>query len=298
VSGFTAESGHGNRAFIKTSATISGGNSGGLAVDRSNRIIGIPTQLGAGELEGEVVDCRALADTNRDGVIDDNDNCVPTGGFINALRPINLALPIINAAKSGQVDYQAEIPPDANMPTGARIIYKDDFSDNASGWPVSENPETSYSYQNGRYFIKIIKPYSFVYVTGAVNLRNTLVEIDAQPEGTSLDGEYGVICRYQDEDNYYLFSITQDGFYAIYKLLNGEWISLIDYTYSSFLEGQSQTRIKVSCVDDRLGFSVNGKLIGDVDDDTFYEGDYGFFVGTFETENNIISFDNLIVSQP
>jgi hypothetical protein len=33
VSGFTAEEPFGNRAFIKTSGTIAGGNSGGLAVN-------------------------------------------------------------------------------------------------------------------------------------------------------------------------------------------------------------------------------------------------------------------------
>ena len=91
VSGFTAEEPYGNRAFIKTSATISGGNSGGLAATPQGEIIGVPTKLGSGDEEVEYVDCRRLADTNRDGMIDENDSCVPTGGFINAIRPITLA---------------------------------------------------------------------------------------------------------------------------------------------------------------------------------------------------------------
>jgi len=95
VSGFTAEEPYGNRAFIKTSATISGGNSGGLAATPQGEIIGVPTKLGSGDEEAEYVDCRRLADTNRDGTIDENDNCVPTGGFINAIRPITLAQPLM-----------------------------------------------------------------------------------------------------------------------------------------------------------------------------------------------------------
>ena len=100
VSGFTSEAGRGDRAFIKTSATIAGGNSGGLAADANGYLIGVPTQLGYGG-DDQFVDCRVLADTNRDGVVDDRDNCIPTGGFINALRPINLAMPLIEAAQEG-----------------------------------------------------------------------------------------------------------------------------------------------------------------------------------------------------
>ncbi len=56
VSGFTSQSGYGNRAFIKTSATIAGGNSGGLALDENNNLVGIPTEVGAGEEYADVVD--------------------------------------------------------------------------------------------------------------------------------------------------------------------------------------------------------------------------------------------------
>ncbi|MBI5840515.1 MAG: trypsin-like peptidase domain-containing protein [Chloroflexi bacterium] len=101
VSGFTSEEQIGDRAWVKTDATIAGGNSGGLAADDSGRIIGVPTQASSGG-SGEVTDCRQIQDTNKDGIINENDSCIPIGGFINALRPVNLALPLIKAAQSGQ----------------------------------------------------------------------------------------------------------------------------------------------------------------------------------------------------
>ncbi|MEA4910176.1 MAG: trypsin-like peptidase domain-containing protein, partial [Anaerolineaceae bacterium] len=61
VSGFTSDRGYGNRSFIKTSAAIAGGNSGGLAANENGQLVGVPTQVGYGG-EGEIVDCRALAD--------------------------------------------------------------------------------------------------------------------------------------------------------------------------------------------------------------------------------------------
>jgi S1-C subfamily serine protease len=100
VSGFTAEAQVGDRAWIKTDATISGGNSGGLAANDAGAIIGVPTQASSGA-GGDITDCRVIQDTNGDGVLDERDTCIPIGGFINALRPINLARPLINAAQTG-----------------------------------------------------------------------------------------------------------------------------------------------------------------------------------------------------
>ncbi len=97
VSGFDSEEGIQGRAWIKTDATIAGGNSGGTGVDNNGRLIGIPTRIFSNK-EGEYVDCRRLADTNGDGKIDEHDTCIPVGGFINALRPMNLARGLIEQA--------------------------------------------------------------------------------------------------------------------------------------------------------------------------------------------------------
>ena len=100
VSGFVSEAGLGRRAWIKTDATIAGGNSGGLAANADGEIVAVPTVAGAGSTD-EVVDCRPVRDTNRDGVVDDADDCVPIGGFLNGLRPIALAQDMLDAVTSG-----------------------------------------------------------------------------------------------------------------------------------------------------------------------------------------------------
>ena len=98
VGGFTSQAGYGDRAYIKTAANISGGTSGGLAMDVTGKMVAIPAQLGSGD-DQTLVDCRVIADTNGDGRINEHDMCIPVGGFINALRPINLALSLIQTAK-------------------------------------------------------------------------------------------------------------------------------------------------------------------------------------------------------
>ncbi len=98
VSGFTSESGvRDRRAWIKTDATISGGNSGGSAVNDSGQLVGIPTQAAAGPGVSPV-DARPVLDTNHDGRVDQRDTPMAIGGFINGLRPINLAIPLLKDA--------------------------------------------------------------------------------------------------------------------------------------------------------------------------------------------------------
>jgi S1-C subfamily serine protease len=298
VSGFTAEAGYGNRAFIKTSATIAGGNSGGLATDENYRIIGIPTQVGAGEITGDIVDCRPLADTNRDGFINQYDTCVPTGGFINALRPINLAIPLINAAVEGTEVVTAVALHEAELPTGGKVIYEDDFSDESTGWPQNSNSNGSYFYDKGRYFIQVKSANHFQPIYGGEQISDVILKIDAQVEQTSETGDFGVICRYDNNDSLYIFEITQDGYYGIIKMISGEWYPLIDYTYSDMLVNLKNASFNAACVGDTLTFAVNGKLLGEVTDKSLQAGDYGFFAGTFDNGGNTVSFDNIVVTRP
>lgn len=77
VSGFLEDERIGSRGWIKTSAIVHSGNSGGLAANARGEIVGVPT--------------RAPATKNAEDI----------GGF-ELLRPINLANPVIEAARGGQ----------------------------------------------------------------------------------------------------------------------------------------------------------------------------------------------------
>ncbi len=121
ISGFTLDAGIDGRAWIKTDASISGGNSGGTGVDEAGSLIGVPTRAGVGG-DTDPVDCRPVKDTNGDGTIDGNDDCVPIGGFINALRPVNLAKPLIEAAKLGLPDPGKQGSSQSTKPVGTAEI--------------------------------------------------------------------------------------------------------------------------------------------------------------------------------
>lgn len=103
VSGFLFDEGIDGTAWINTDAITSGGNSGGAALNDAGELIGVPTS-------GSQLDCRP-GDTNRDGTIGPDDvGCIPTGGSLTQLRPIDLARPLlasVDARVAGEVGTSA-----------------------------------------------------------------------------------------------------------------------------------------------------------------------------------------------
>jgi len=202
VSGFTAESNVGKRAFIKTSATIAGGNSGGMALNALGELIGIPTQVGSGG-NADIVDCRPLADTNRDGSVDEGDTCIPTGGFINALRPLRLALPLINAAAEGQVMIVEAPSAPVGAPTAGEQVFSDDFSSRSSGWQEDRGAEVARAYSGGAYVIEVLTAKYLGWADAPVATpADVIVSVDASVLDASGDGDLGLLCRYQDAENF------------------------------------------------------------------------------------------------
>lgn len=120
ISGFIEQPGLGVRSWVKTDASIAGGNSGGLAADQAGRIVGVPSRAGTGDAE-DITDCRLVADTNNDGQIDAADSCIPIGGFINGIRPIDAAAPIIAEGLASPVPTapSTTVPPTTASPTTA-----------------------------------------------------------------------------------------------------------------------------------------------------------------------------------
>ncbi|RME89691.1 MAG: serine protease, partial [Anaerolineae bacterium] len=256
VSGFTAEEPYGNRAFIKTSATIAGGNSGGLAANARGELIGVPTQLGYGG-DDQYVDCRTLADTNRDGVVDENDACVPTGGFINALRPVNLALPLIEAAKRGEVAVVEEPQPDSTsssteFPQIGEAIYSQDFSSPSGTWADDTLEGGALFNQDGRFHIRVDETRYLIWNYADLDEGDVILEVSARIENPTGEGDFGLLCRYRDSDNFYALEVSEDGYFSIWMQENGEFRSLLDWTPLPSSAPEGDVTLRAACVGDRL----------------------------------------------
>ncbi|GJM42527.1 MAG: hypothetical protein DHS20C20_28090 [Ardenticatenaceae bacterium] len=100
VAGFESQNRVGDRAWIKTDATISPGNSGGLGVNAAGQIIGVPS------FGQEAI-----------------------GGAINRMRAINYALPLLTAAEESSSYTTPYVVQGTGQETFTHITWADDYSD-------------------------------------------------------------------------------------------------------------------------------------------------------------------------
>jgi hypothetical protein len=82
-----------------------------------------------------------------------------------------------------------------------------------------------------------------------------IVEVDAAKVGGPDKNGFGVICRYQDENNYYRFMISSDGLMVISMKKNGAWSNLSSDVWepsNAINLGSASNHIRAECIGDSL----------------------------------------------
>ena len=135
-------------SWFKTRAEIPGTMSGGGAYNSAGLLIGIPTNAPLGLLAASA-NCRYLADTNRDGLVNASDTCVPTGDSVSTIRPLSHARGLIRGARndlSAQIiSAPAETAPPLRPPRVSRLFFAPSVNDRAPSTVVGSMPNNTKS---------------------------------------------------------------------------------------------------------------------------------------------------------
>ncbi|MBN1660367.1 MAG: hypothetical protein JXA93_18355 [Anaerolineae bacterium] len=186
--------------------------------------------------------------------------------------------------------------------TPAPPTYVEDFDSDDGGWDVYDEGDTWAAYVDGGYRLGVL---AAEYVTWAnptwdESFANFEIEVDVRQVEGPIDNNLGVLVRYQagDED-YYWFQLSNDGFYSVAMLRDGEWETLVDWEQSSAIETglYVNNHVKVVCFHDEFDFYVNGTHLTHVVDDAFATGNIGLAAGTFDEPGVVIEFDNLTIRE-
>jgi hypothetical protein len=140
-----------------------------------------------------------------------------------------------------------------------------------------------------------------IWANPGLKFTDTITEVDATKVGGADDNDLGLICRYQDESNFYFFIISSDGFYGIAKVSDGDQVlvGLENMEYSEAInQGNNTNHIRADCVGQTLTLFVNDQQLLQVTDAQFTNGDVGLIAGTFDVAGTDIHFDNFVVRQP
>ena len=181
------------------------------------------------------------------------------------------------------------------------LLFQDDFSDPSSGWDRVQSPEGMTDYENDKYRIVVNASNADYWSNPGLYFEDVQIEVDALMNAGPDDNDFGVLCRYQDTENFYFLIISSDGYYGIGIVVNGHQKLLEPpqmYHSEAIYPGGAANHIQAICQGTRLALAVNGEFIAETYDSTFSSGDIGLIVGSFEQPGVDVLFDNLSIKNP
>lgn len=209
-------------------------------------------------------------------------------GLSDALAPAPILEP--TAPPPNESAYEPVERPAARE----NLILEEDFS--GEGWDVAQDKDHRQGYEDGHYFIAIdTTDFSYWSVAGAT-LNDFVVEVETSQVDGPDNNDYGVMLRYQDEDNFYSFEISGDGYYTFSKAVEGQYFSIIPWRESGAINlGHNPNLLRVEAVGSNFSLYINDELVDAAIDSEFSQGDVGLLAGTYEEPGVHIAFDNLKV---
>jgi len=167
-----------------------------------------------------------------------------------------------------------------------KLVLASDFRSASSSWGELSTREYRAFRRDGGYYISVLRPDYSRYQYPMLNVADFEVQVDVQFAASSgQTARCGLVFHLgQDtlgEDQYYLFSIDQQGHYGLHLLWQGRWDCLVDYRFSRFLRQESHTNsLAVRMARHAISISANQKLLATISDETLSEGAAGLFVLT------------------
>jgi len=174
---------------------------------------------------------------------------------------------------------------EAELYAQTRMLYYEDFEEKS--WLETDK----LIHQDGRYQIYSADQDWYTWQQNIFD--DFIFEVEAQWMGGQPNYGFGIIFRVQDSDNYYLFDISNTGFFKVDKRVEGEYYDLTDWERSSAINPEGVNLLKVQAIGDRLVFFINNNRIKEVTDKTFERGEFGLFAA----QGVRAAFDNVKVYQ-
>jgi hypothetical protein len=184
------------------------------------------------------------------------------------------------------------------------VLFSDNFSDTSSGWDsyTSDDGTVVTDYANEAYRIFVNKPKYFTWANPGQSFDgDVIITVDVTKTGGPEDNEFGLICRYKDKNNFYIFKTSSDGYAQIGKYSDGNFIGLsgdqLDQV-SGLNSGTTTNHLRADCAGNTLTLYANNNKLLTATDSELASGDVGLYAGAFDTAGTDVLFDNFLVTKP
>jgi hypothetical protein len=182
------------------------------------------------------------------------------------------------------------------------ILYEEKWSDPAhTDWLIGESELANKWIEGGRYHVLAKQSATLDYSNSAEGpFGNAQYDLDVQHvAGTDNLSGGGLLVRFADVDNTYMFQISAAGTYRVGKWVAATWTSLVAWAESaSIRQGIAENHLTVIADGASFTFLVNGTEVAELTDASFSSGRVGVAVTAFSNDVDVHeSFDNLVVRE-
>jgi hypothetical protein len=215
---------------------------------------------------------------------------------------VNTAYPMTATAEAAWTPTPTPPPTATVTPTVTATadgpLLQDNFSKILSGWSINSFDEGSLGYADGKYQLTVISTKWDVWSYLGKSFVDAKISVDASVVASTGNGIFGVLCRLQDDDNFYALEVSEEGFFKIWKRVDGEDTALYDWENSDAIPIGVPLTIHAGCAGNQITLGVNDTVLATVQDDSFTKGKVGLIAGTDDTGNFSVAFDNFMVEKP
>ena len=185
----------------------------------------------------------------------------------------------------------------------AGTVFSDDFSDASSGWvdtQVADHKAIGIALYDGSGGYQMTPlddtTYGVIRAPKQANTPNVQIEAQLFLSTTVGRGTAGVVCRHQDNSNFYAFMVSGGHGYSIMKVRNGQAESLASGSFEGMMPNIADVRIGARCDGDELVLSLDGEEVARATDADLGKGASGLIVIGERTAGTSAVFDSFELS--
>ncbi len=169
--------------------------------------------------------------------------------------------------------------------------------DDAGDWQLSADAAASVAVADGALRVHVFELGQVAWAAAGRTYSDFHLIVEATQVSGPDDNEYGVLTRMAGDKQFYVFSISGDGYARIARYDNGSWTVLgPDWVKSDAVhQGTTTNVLEVEARGGIFVFSVNGTQVLQAEDAQLAKGDIGLYAGAFNEADVVIDFDNLEV---
>lgn len=192
------------------------------------------------------------------------------------------------AKTSNDVDSNEEI-------TGPGDLFIDNFDDNGNSWAVGDENEYSLEIDKGWMTFRHKRSEgSYLVWNWSLLDGGYPFSIETKMKHTAGvdDYGYGLTWGLKDADNFNTFNLTNNGYYRICRMKDGEWYEYVGWTESYQVNSYGLPNVlKIVKDENKVFFYINGNNVHVMN----YDGVFGDGVGFVIWKNQTIDIDYLNV---